>query len=147
MGGRSKKKSSSSSYNPVKKVTQSDAMGALNGLMGQQVGVVGAVLDELIPRGEAMLGNNPGLHNFMRRVGQKKSDFDGYMNAGPGNILKKMDEILGIERGTNTAVKDNPLGLTDEQIAQMGKYQVNNPSYDYSSPFNINDYMRNQFNK
>ena len=101
MGGRSKK-SSSSSYVPIQKTTQKDAMGALNGLMGQQVGVVGALLDELIPRGEAMLGNNPGLHNFMRKVGQKKSDFDGYLNAGPGNILEKMDEILGIKRDANT---------------------------------------------
>jgi hypothetical protein len=146
MGGRSKK-SSRSSYVPVQKTTQKDAMGALNGLMGQQVGVVGAVLDQLIPRGEAMMGNNPGLHNFMRKVGQKKSDFDGYLQAGPGGLLEKMDSILGIDRGGDAAVKDNPLGLTDEQIAQMGKYQVNNPSYDYNSPFNINDHMRNQFNK
>jgi hypothetical protein len=143
MGGRSKKKSSGG-YNPVKRVTQSDAMGALNGLMGQQVGVVGAVLDELIPRGEAMMGNNPGLHNFMRKAGQKKSDFDKYLQAGPGGILEKMDGILGINRGGDAAVKDNPLGLTDEQIAQAGKYQMNNPTYNYNSPFNINDYMRNQ---
>lgn len=146
MGGSSRSKNKAP---PVKQVTQRDATNALNGLMGQQIGVVGSVLDTLIPRGEAMMGANPGLANFMDKAGQKRDEFQEYLNAPASSLLEKLDGLLGIDRSAGkTSVKDNPMGLTDEQIAQMAKYQTDQPNYDYNSPFNINDYMRNQnFNR
>lgn len=145
MGGRSKSKNKAPS---VKQVTQKDATNALNGLMGQQIGIIGTVLDTLIPRGEAMMGANPGLANFMDKAGQKRDEFQEYLNTPASSLLGKLDGLLGIDRSAGkTSVKDNPMGLTDDQIAQMAKYQTNQPNYDYSSPYNINDDMRQRFNR
>ena len=147
MSRRSKKKSSGSGYKAVPQATQAQANKTLDGLMGKQSSLLTSLLGPLVERGEAMMANNPGYLNFMDKVGQGKDKMDNAL-LGPGSLLSQLDDVLGIERNPQEDVAaPNPHGLTPEQLAQMGKYGGVNGAYptDREAPFDINNYMRNQF--
>jgi hypothetical protein len=148
MSSRSKGKSNRG-YNPVPRTTQAQADKALDGVMGKQTSFLTSLLGPLVERGEAMMAENPGFTNFMDKVGQSKDKADNALFE-PGGLLSSLDSALGIERNPEPDVAaPNPYGLTPEQLAQMGQYGGVNGAYptNQQAPFNVNNYMRNQFKR
>ena len=149
MGGRSSSKGSSgSSYKAVPMATQAQANKQLDGLLGKQLGFVGNVLSTLIPRGEEWMEGRPGIQNFMKKTNQLKDGIESIADK-PRSLF---DELLGIDRTEGDAKKDtkqatNEYGLTPEQLAMMQKYSDPGSGYNYSGQYNINDDMRNRFNR
>ena len=148
MGGRSSSKGSSgSSYKAVPMATQGQANKQLDSLMGTQLGFVGNVLNTLIPRGEEWMEGRPGIQNFMKKTNQLKDGIEGIADK-PRSLF---DELLGIDR-TKADQKDtkqatNEYGLTPEQLEWMQKYSNDGGNYNYGKQYNINDDMRNRFNR
>ena len=140
-------KSSSGGYKAVPQATQAQADKTLDGIMGKQSSLLTSLLGPLVERGEAMMAENPGFRNFTDKVGQTRDKVDNAL-LGPGSLLSQLDEVLGIERNPQQDVAEpNPNGLTPDQLAQMGKYGGVNGVYPtgQEAPFDINNYMRNQF--
>ena len=146
MGSRSKSGGSSKGYNPVQRIGQSQATNALNGVMDKQAGFMGQVLGPLIAQGEQAMANNPGLTNFMDKVGQKKEGMDNFF-TGPDSMLARLDKVFGVEREGATPVEQAPPvnGMTDEQMAQLQRSGFGN--FNINQPYNINNDMRNRFNR
>lgn len=151
MSRKSKKKSSSNtSYTPVPRVTQGQLDKSLSGLQERQGGFITSLLGPLIERGESAMASNPGLTNFMDKVGSAKSSVDNAL-AGPGSLLDQLDQAIGFERNPQPTqpTQPNPYGLTPEQLEQMSKYGGVNGQYPTtpSTPYNINNDMRKRFNR
>ena len=146
MGSRSSSGGSNKGYNPVPRTNQGQATQALNGVMDKQAGFIGQVLGPLIANGEQAMASNPGLTNFMKNVGQKKEQVDNFF-TGPNSALARMDDLFGVEREGATPAAQAPQvnGLTDEQIAQIQRSGYGN--FNINQPYNINDDMRNRFNR
>jgi hypothetical protein len=142
MGGKSKSKSSSGGYQAVGKATQAGASKALGGLMEKQSGFLGQMLGPLVEHGQAMMANNPGLQNFVSKMGtapgQKQFDDLGLLLG-----LKRPEE----EAAAPAAAPANPNGLTDEQLAQLQRSGFGYGNFNINTPYNINDDMRNRFNR
>jgi len=155
MGSRSKKKSGSSGYQAVPRTTQAQADRSLSGIMDKQSGLVGSLLGALVDRGEAAMASNPGLMNFMDQVGQAKDKVGDVVTGAfskPKSLFDELGETLGFaqkeEEPETDVSQPNPYGLTPEQLRQMGQYGSVNGTYNFNgTPYNINDDMRNRFNR
>jgi hypothetical protein len=150
MGSKKKKSSSSPAYTPVPRVTQGQLDQSLSGLQQSQEGFIGKLLGPLIARGESAMASNPGLTNFMDKVGSAKDSMDNAL-LGPGSLLSQFDEAIGYERNPQPEepAQPNPYGLTPEQLAQLSKYGGVNGKYPTtpSTPYNINNDMRKRFHR
>ena len=140
MGGKSKSKGSSGSYTPVARSTQGQANSALSGIMDKQSGFLGNILGPLVQHGQQMMADNPGLQNFMSKVGTApgQSQFDD------------LGLLLGLkqpEEEEATSAPATPQGLTDEQIARLRQSGFGYGNFNVNQPYNINDDMRNRFNR
>lgn len=146
MGGSSKSGGSNSGYKAVGKATQAGANSALSGLMDKQSGLMGEILAPMMAMGQSTMDNNPGLKNFMGKVGQTKAGVDDFF-TGADSMLAKMDNFFGVEREKpeEEAAAANPNGLTDEQIAQIRRSGWG--GYNINTPYSINNDMRNRFNR
>lgn len=148
MGSRSKK-GNNSNYNPVPRVTQADANNELGNLMKTQLGFVGTVFDNLLPRAESWVEGRPGLNNFRKRTNQLKDKVDGEIeDSPPGRLLEQLDQLLGVDRSgqpQNTDQSLAQLGLTPEQMEMAQKYINTEQGYNFSSPFNINTDRSNNY--
>ena len=142
MGGKSKSSGSSNGYKAVGKATQAGADAALGGIMDKQAGFMGSVLGPLVQHGQQMMANNPGFQNFVSKVGKApgQSQFD---DLGLLLGLKQPEE----EEDTPSATTANPNGLTDEQLAQLQRSGFGYGNFNVNTPYNINDDMRNRFNR
>jgi hypothetical protein len=149
---RRSKKPKAPAYKPVPQTTVADATKSATTMMDKQSGIIGALLDPLVSRAESVMDSNPGLLNFMEKTGQAKGKVDDAL-TGPGSLLAQIDEALGFERNPEPspqpgAVGANPQGLTPEQLAQLQNNGVMNGTYNFGgTPYNINDDMRNRFNR
>jgi hypothetical protein len=146
MGSKSKKKSGSGGYKAVPTTTQAQADRSLSGIMDKQTGIVGSLLGSLVDRGEAVMANNPGLTNFMNQVGSVTDKVNGAI-AGPKSLFDELGENLGFKQKEEAAPDPvaNPNGLTDEQIAQIRRSGWG--GFNTNAPYNINNDMRNRFNR
>jgi hypothetical protein len=160
MSRKSKSKGGSTGYKAVPQATQEQADKALGGIMDKQSSFLTSLLGPLVERGEAMMAENPGFKNFTDKVGQTKDKVDNAL-LGPGSLLSQLDDALGIERNPQPDVAaPNPATPFDRREAMSlgqpldssgvfanGQNQdyINSLRKDGQAPFDINNYMRNQF--
>lgn len=145
MGSRKKRKSSSSSSSTsgatagqnmnqaMSKLPPATAQGTqnmYNSLLGGQLGTIGETLGGLIDHGQQMMGNNPGMANFLRAVGGQPMQFETPQMIK--DLQAKAEELQAPAQ--------------EQQQAQAAPQQMLPYSNGIFSPgqFNINDYMRRQ---